>query len=425
MWVSLAVTVLSGAIALGWGGYREHASADLVERAQARLNAPLSEAAGLDRIQASTAVSLLERAQAEGRHDDEVVGLLAYARALEDYQRGDLVLAEGELTSAWHRLGERASVLVLRAAVARGRSQPDDARRLLSDALRREPENVHGQLLAADIAIDDEDGATALSHLARLLGRAPDVAPLHNRRGLALELSGREDDAAQAYERAVSLDEGAHEPWINLGRLHRRAHRAAAALECFSSAVRAAPTDPDAHLGRGLARAATGDVQAAQIDFARAAELAPNDAEPLLALGDLYRDTGRYDEAIETYRRALAREDADAASWLKLGNALALTEDYAGAADAFRAALTRAPELAAAFNGLGASLMHLGDLRAAVVALDRSAELDSGDPNPLMNLALLREREGDNSAARDAWARALRRDPHSTIARRRLARLEG
>jgi len=424
MIVSFSVTLLSGLIALGWGGFRDHSADDLVERAEARLNAPLSEAAGLDRIQASTAISLLERAQANGRDDDEVVGMLAYARALEDYQRGDLVLAEGELTSAWHRLGDRVGVLVLRAAVARGRSQMSDARRHLADALDRDPSNVHGQLLAADIAIDDEDGVVALEHLEILLETDPDIAPLHNRQGLALEMLGRDDEAATSYETAVGLDERAHEPWINLGRLHRRAHRPAAALECFASAVRAAPTDPDAQLGRGLARAANGDVDGAQIDFARAAELAPNDAEPLLALGDLLRDTQRYDEAIETYRLAIAREDADAASWLKLGNALALVEDYAGAAEAFRASLTRAPELAAAFNGLGASLMHLDEERAAVTALDRAAELDNTDPNPLMNLALLHERTGDTDAARDAWTRALDRDPQSTIARRRLARLE-
>ncbi|MFN1222465.1 tetratricopeptide repeat protein, partial [Enterococcus faecium] len=80
------------------------------------------------------------------------------------------------------------------------------------------------------------------------------------------------------------------------GRLHRVAGQHRAALECFSSALRAAPTSPEAPLGRGLARAANGDVAGAQLDFARAAELAPNDAEPLLALGDLLRDTSRYDE---------------------------------------------------------------------------------------------------------------------------------
>lgn len=423
LWFSVVITALSAAVALGWGGYRDHRIDELITRARARLEAPLAEAPGLDRIQASTAISLLERAHDLGRSDDELVGLLAYARALEDYQRGDYVLAEGELTSARHRLGDRASVDVLAAAVARGRSQSAEARALLTGALRRDPENIHGQLLAADLALDEDDGEAALEYIDSILEATDEVPPVHNRRGLALELLGRMDAAMNAYEAAVGLDPRAREAWINLGRIHRRAGDHRAALECFESAVRAADTDSAAHLGRGLARAAQGDVGPAQVDFARAAELAPNDAEPLLALGDLFRDTRRYDEAIATYRRAIAREDADAASWLKLGNALALVEDYDEAASAFRAALRRAPELAPAYNGLGASLMHLGRADASRAALDRAAELDAVDPNPLMNLALLEERAGDPDAARDAWSRALERDPGSAIARRRIARL--
>lgn len=424
LWVSVAVTLLSAVGALGYTIWGDQRSGDLVAEALETLHPPLGEAPGLDRVHASAAVSLLERAQEGGRADNEVLGWLAYARALEDYQRGDLLLSEGELTTAGHRLGDHPDVLVLRAAVARGRQQEPEAMRALAEALELEPEHVHGNLLAADLALDQEEGPAALRHLERLGPDVDAVAPVHNRRGLAHELLGEVDLAEASYRRAVELDEGSHQAWINLGRLHRRAGNHASALECFDAAVRAQESDSDAHLGRGLARAAVGDGDGAQTDFQRAAELAPNDAEPLLALGDLLRDTGHYDEAVSTYREAISREDADAASWLKLGNALALLEDYGEAADAFRAALRRSPELAAALNGLGASLMHTGEQESAMTALTRAAELDPNDPNPLMNLALLHERAGDLPAARDAWTRALERDPRSSIARRRLARLQ-
>lgn len=424
LWVSLSVTLLSALGAVGYTMWGDMRTTDLVDQALETLHPPLAEAPGLDRIHASAAVSLLERAQEGGRADNTALGWLAYARALEDYQRGDLLLSEGELTTAGHRLGDHPDVLVLRAAVARGRQREAEALRALAEALEVEPDHVHGNLLAADLALDQEDGPGALRRLDRLGPEADAVAPVLNRRGLAHELADETELAEAAYRRAVELDEGSHQAWINLGRLHRRAANHAAALECFDAAVRAQESDSDAHLGRGLARAAVGDLDGAQDDFTRSAELAPNDAEPLLALGDLLRDTRRYDEAVSTYREAIAREDADAASWLKLGNALALLEDYREAADAFRAALRRSPELAAALNGLGASLMHTGERESAITALTRAAELDPADPNPLMNLALLHERAGDVSAARVAWTRALERDPMSSIAQRRLARLE-
>src|SRR5690606_31612436 len=169
--------------------------------------------------------------------------------------------------------------------------------------------------------LDEDDGARALDVLERLLSFAPDVSALHNRRGLAHELLEREDDAEKDYRRAASLDADAHEAWINLGRLERRRGDHRAALEAFDLAVRVARASADAHLGRGLSRAALGDVVGAQADFARAAELSPHDAEPLLALGDLARDLGEHARAVDIYRSAIAREEGDATSWLKLGNA--------------------------------------------------------------------------------------------------------
>ncbi len=421
--VSLVFTLLSMGVALGWGGFRGGEADALVAQARERLSAPLPQAPGLDRLQASTAVSLLTRAEELGRDDDETRGWLAYARALEDYQRRDMILAEGELASARHRLGRNADVEVLAAAVARGRSNTERAAALLEEAFALEPDHPRGHLLAADLALDADDGAAALTHLDRLVELARDVGAIHNRRGLARELVGRLDNAEDDYLAAVRHDPSAHDAWINLGRLRRRAGRHEEARQAFEQAVRRAPTDADAHLGRGLSRAALGDVEGGRADFARAAELGPNDAEPLLALGDLQRDLGDYPQAVDTYRSAIAREDADAASWLKLGNVLALLERYDEAARSFRAAIRRAPQLAAAYNGLGASLMHLGQRDAALTALARAAELDQHDPNPLMNVALLHERLGEREAARQAWERALERDPASTIARRHLERL--
>jgi hypothetical protein len=144
LWVSMSFTALSALVALGYSLWSDARTDDLVAQARARLEAPLADAPELDRLQASTAVSLLERAAEGGRADRELEGWLAFARALEDYQRGDLLLAEGELTSARHRLGARPDLLVLGAAVARGRSRTVDAERQLAEALEAAPDHVRG-----------------------------------------------------------------------------------------------------------------------------------------------------------------------------------------------------------------------------------------------------------------------------------------
>jgi tetratricopeptide (TPR) repeat protein len=424
--IGVSSVIGAGTIAYAVQGMRETDA--LIEGAEQRLHAPFVEAPGVDRVQASSAASMLERAIDQGRTEDEVRGTYHYARALEDLQRGDLVLAEGELSSAHQFLGETVDLVVLSAALSRGRLLHEDAQREIQHALELEPDNARALLLAADIALDLDRGAEARAHLSRLGALVPDSSTVHNRLGVALEEEGDLEGAERELRDAARLDRQGHDAYVNLGRVLRREGRHEEAREAFDIAVQRAPSDPQALLGRGLARAATGDVRGAEQDFRRSAELGPNDAEPLLALGDLQRDLGAVSDAVTTYRAAIDREDADAASWLKLGNALALLEDYTGAAHAFEAAIRRSPELAAAHNGLGASLMHLSSEEPArrpeaVLALERAFELDPSDPNPLMNLALLAERDGVPAAAISAWERVLTVWPESPIAQRRLARL--
>jgi tetratricopeptide (TPR) repeat protein len=418
-------------IGAGTVGYAIHGARErdaLVEGARARLEVPFVEAPGVDRVQASGAAAMLEQAIDQGRDDEEVRGIYHYARALEDLQRGDLVLAEGELSSAHQFLGETVELVVLSAALSRGRLLHEQAQREIEHALELDPTHARALLLAADIALDLEQGDRARAYLARLSELVPDSSTVHNRLGVALEEQGDLERAERELRDAARLDRQGHDAFVNLGRVLRRQGRHEEAREAFDVAVTRASTDPDAVLGRGLARAATGDVAGAESDFRRAAELAPNDAEPLLALGDLQRDLGAVPDAVSTYRQAIDREDADAASWLKLGNGLALLEDYEAAAHAFDAAIRRAPELAAAHNGLGASLVHISEgdpsrRPQAVAELERAATLDPSDPNPLMNLALLAERDGPTEHARAAWERVLTVWPGSPIALRRLSRL--
>ena len=84
---------------------------------------------------------------------------------------------------------------------------------------------------------------------------------------------------------------------------------------------------------------------------------------------------------------------------------------YDEARQAYESALQHRPALAAAHNGLGATLMALGDGPTAERELRAAADLDRGDPNPLLNLALLRTRAGDREGAEQARNEASARGP--------------
>ncbi|MCC7535723.1 MAG: tetratricopeptide repeat protein [Deltaproteobacteria bacterium] len=396
--VCVASVGLAAAVAVFVHLRAENGADDAIARAEALLATPIERAPEVDRLPAASAVAALEEARALRPDHVRTEGLYHLARSLVDLQRGDLILADGEATSARHRLGETPLLQIVRAAIAFARTDARTASDLLAKVLRRDPRNARARSLAADVELGRRAPVLALEHLDVLVREHPTLASAHHRRGLALLALDRLPDAELALRRAARLDGRSAAPWIDLGQALRQRGRTEDALAAFDIALRRDAQDPEALLGRGLCRAALGDENAAA-DFRRAAALAPNDAEPLLALGDLQVGLGDPHAAVRTYRDAIARESADAASWLKLGNALVRAGREAEAEPAYREAIQRAPDLAASWNGLGAALVALERADEARQVLQRAATLDPSDPNPPALLALLGDRiDARNSA---------------------------
>ena len=420
LWFLLAAGFLAAGGALAYTVYQDQRAELWVSEAIARLSPSLEEAPSLDRIQASTALSLLERASTAGHDDRTTETWTHFAQAVEYLQRGDLVFAQTEIELA-QQLGIPSPELLLASAeIARRGTRLDEAKTRIAEALEHAPQNPRIRLVAAEIALDESDAAGAVRILRTLAEELPTVGRIHARLGLAYEGLDRFEEAQTAYRRALELNPRDLSSWINLGRLSSQQGDADAAVESFARALSIEPNDPDALLGRGLALAAQGNVDDAVADFQAAAEADPHEAEPWLALGDLQRQAGQIPEAIATYREALRREDADAASWLKLGNALVLAGETEPALSAFQEALDRAPELGPAYNGLGAALMRLGRYDAARTALVRAAELTPSDISPHLNLGLVEEAAGRPDAAANAWRSALELDPDHSLALRKL-----
>lgn len=422
--LTLSVAVLIAVASLVFVRQREARASELIRSAQERLEADLVEAPSLDRLQAATAVSRLERAEALAwRRDPALAGALHYARALEQYQRGDYVRARSELDAARHLLGDRSPELwVLSASIHRAMHQSERAESNVERALALDGTHARALMLAGDLAIDRGDGPKAVTLLERLVAKAGEASVAHDRLGLAYELVGRFEDAEAQFRDATARNQRDVAALINLGRAVGRRGDLAGSLASFERALGLSPGDPQAWLGKCLAVAGLGRLEAAEADCTRAAELDTGDPAPHLALGDVRRARGDLPAAIDAYREAIARRESDPLAWLKLGNVLVASADLRGAETAYREAIARLPTLGAAHNGLGAALMHQGRIGEAREELERAADLDPLDPNPFLNLGLLAERQGDGAAAREAYEQALARDPDSDVAREKLLR---
>lgn len=404
LWIGLCVGALAAAVAGARSLRAQQDAQALSKEAVLALRAPLERAPDLTRVAATRARQLLERA-VELHATRETRGLLAYAQALEELQKGRLEHSARALGTAQQLLANDVDVLLLSAALARAQGHADHAFARVRAVLARDPQHVRARVLASDLAADGGDARAALALLEPLITKHAQVGTLYNRRGLAREALGQRDEALGDYDRAAQLDGTLPEPHINRGRLLSAARRTREAEAAFAQALERAP-DPDAWLGRGLARVTLGDLVGGRLDIEQARERAAAQPGPLLALADLDVRAHDLQSAVTRYRAALALAPQDAVAWLKLGNALTRKREPDAARDAYQRALVLDPGLGAAHNGLGAALMALGQDDAAEQALATAAELDRHDPNPLLNLALLRTRHGDHRAAQDLRAEA-------------------
>jgi precorrin-6B methylase 2 len=131
---------------------------------------------------------------------------------------------------------------------------------------------------------------------------------------LMMAAENRRDDAEAALATIVSSGQAAYDTLCLAGDIYLDWHKPLAARRAFDQAIILAPHASHAHLRRGRALSAAGDVTAALADFERATLLQPNLVDAHIALGDEYRDASMMDAATTAYRKALSIDPGNTAA---------------------------------------------------------------------------------------------------------------
>jgi tetratricopeptide (TPR) repeat protein len=119
-------------------------------------------------------------------------------------------------------------------------------------------------------------------------------------RGVALE----DDDAlaaCDAYERALALDPGLVDAYVNLGRMAHEAGDAREAARLYHMALERAPDDPVVHFNLALALEDTAGAAPAASHYERALAIDPGFADAHFNLAGLCERLGRHAEALRHY----------------------------------------------------------------------------------------------------------------------------
>jgi Flp pilus assembly protein TadD len=189
-----------------------------------------------------------------------------------------------------------------------------------------------------------------------------EAAQTEHKLGFQLHLHHRLEEAEPFYHRAVALDPGFKEAWINLGLVALAGGRLDEALSCQRQALCIDPDSADALNNLGMVHYAQGHIPEAENCFRAALRLRSDYANATLNFGSTRQILNHIDEAEGLFRRALVL-GADPAR-VKSNLALALMEQvrHEEAETYCREALALRPDYPEARANLALALLAMGRL---------------------------------------------------------------
>ena len=177
---------------------------------------------------------------------------------------------------------------------------------------------------------------------------------------LALGGSGRYDEAATHFEKALQIDPHLYDGLVGMGVTREFQGRLPEAIDYFQAAIRSQPDTPTAHLQLGRVLWKQNSDQAALEEIGRALQLAPKDAEIRADFGLALQLVGRIPEAIEQFHEALRMNPNNAEAHANLALALLASGKPRESIPEFETALRLNPQLTGAADNLRRAQAQLG-----------------------------------------------------------------
>ena len=215
--------------------------------------------------------------------------------------------------------------------------------------------------------------AKAEDACARAIAHNPNLDVVHSALGRLYAGTGRDREAATAFNRALAINVNSVEAMSGLAQIHYRAQR----------------------------------LEDAEGMYRRAVGLQPGNWATHNALGWFFYQNGRYDEAAEQFRNIVSIDASNWQGYSNLGSALMLSGNFADAAPAFSRALEIEPRHDT-YSNLGLLYYYLGKTSEAVAAHRQAVELAPNDHLNWANLGDALSFTPDSRAARAAFGTAER-----------------
>jgi tetratricopeptide (TPR) repeat protein len=307
--------------------------------------------------------------------------------AFQLHSQGRLAEAERAYSELLRREPRNFQVLHLLGVLAVQQGRPDRGIELMRKSLalesrqplaQRDLGNALQQLNQLELALVCYDRALALK---------PDLADVHNNRGILLASLGRPGEALESYNRAIALKPDYAQAYNNRGAVLSGQNRKTEALADFDRAIALKPDYVKALNNRGAALADLERLDEALRNHERAIALSPREAQSYMQRGGVLIRLGRTAEALESYDRAITLDRGLAEAHDGRGTALVILKRPQEALESCDRALAINPNSANFHNNRGSALAALERVQEALECHDKAILLDPSSPTAISNRA--------------------------------------
>jgi tetratricopeptide (TPR) repeat protein len=264
----------------------------------------------------------------------------------------------------------------------------DQARRLIDDALKVEPNNE--QAFASYGAVlgtrGDLNSEIEFERKALAVSKTDGVA--HANLAWALARSGKWQDALPEYDQAVALEPNLVEAKVGLGLAQMYTDQLAKARATLSEAVEKYPQEALPQVALSLVLAKQGEYGDAQAALQKAIDLQPENADALERVAAQELANENWQRAADIYSNVLKKYPQDSQAWLGLGLALEKTDLKQKALNSFRKAVALSPKSALIHMALALAYEERGRVAEAELELEEALRL-----NPEYRLAATQVKE--------------------------------
>lgn len=263
----------------------------------------------------------------------------------------------------------------------------------------------------ARLLLDRDQPQRALSIAETVLTHDPSHLDALVTCGEALYFLERFRESADAFKKAVALDQANSYALAWLGESYRMIDELEAADEALNAALRCEPDNLRALASRGALNRERGNTEAAEDDLRQVIEQAPTYTFALTNYTWLLLEQGRARDAVPVWHTAVDKAPDSVEIRVQYADTLRLAGELADGLDQAEKALQTEPTNELGLRVLGRTLVALGRIDEGAAQFERAQALYHDSASVAIDLAEARDRQGRPLAALHTIQEALDREP--------------